>query len=549
MIKKIFLVLTKRERVVFLAATAIFVVSGGALLGIRFIESTRTVPAAGGEYVEGFLGQPAYVNPVIASTEADRGLVRLVFSNVTDLALTVEPSDDGRTWKVRLKENLRWQDNEKLTSDDVIFTVQKIQDGATASPLQNAWQGVAAQRLSELEVQFSLINSYAFFRDTLKNLYILPKHLFADVPPSNWRLSDYNLKPVGSGPYAFSAYEKRPDGFIYSYKLVSAETYFGEKPLIERFTFQFFPKRADAIKNFNSGQIDALAGLASDELAEIKRPYETFGFRLPDYYAVFFNQNKNISLKDPAVRAALREVVDRAQLVTAVLGGHGKAALGPIPEGTPYFNGDLLADQASSSLEIAGPTLDAAGWKMNADGFREKTVNKSVIPLEFTLVVPQIGFLTKTAELLRNVWQKIGVKVNLDAALPEEITRATIKNRDYEALIFGSVLNKNFDLFSFWHSSERFYPGLNLALYNNKRADTLIEAIRQNADEDKRAEQVRELQKIIADDAPALFLYSPDYLYVASKNLRGLEAGLIGEPSERFISANKWYLKTTRVLK
>ena len=120
---------------------------------------------------------------------------------------------------MRLKEGLTWQDGQQLTSDDVVFTVQSIQDPDAHSPLYQSWQGVTATRVSELEVQFTLTNPYAFFGDNLKNLYIVPKHLYADTPPGNWHLSDYNLKPVGSGPYQFLSYNKNSDGFISSYSL------------------------------------------------------------------------------------------------------------------------------------------------------------------------------------------------------------------------------------------------------------------------------------------------------------------------------------------
>ncbi|OGY99859.1 MAG: hypothetical protein A2945_02605 [Candidatus Liptonbacteria bacterium RIFCSPLOWO2_01_FULL_52_25] len=547
MLKNIYSAFTPRERIVFLVATITIFASGITLLAWGFIHATQTIPAPGGEYAEGSLGQPTYVNPVIAATEIDKGLVRLIFSNIRDVAEKIESSEDGRTWQVRLKENLKWHDGGKLTSDDVIFTVQKIQDWQTASPLQNAWQGVAVQRFSELELQFSLVNPYAFFDDTLTTLYILPKRLFADIPPANWRLSDYNLKPVGSGPYAFSAYEKRADGFVSLYKLAAFENYIGEKPLIQTFDLRFFLKRDEMLKSFNAGQIDAIGGLEPKELALIKRPYETFSFHLPNYYAVFFNQSKSIQLKDAAVRRALGIATDRANLVATVLAGHGNPAIGPIPEYVPTFS----AAQATTSfsLEDASTTLGGAGWNMNASGVREKKIDKATLPLEITLTVPQLDFLVQTAETLRDSWEKTGVKVTLDIRLPEEITRSVIKNRDYEMLLFGNVLSRSSDLYSFWHSSERFYPGLNLALYNSKKADTLIEAIRQNLDGEKRSSQFNDLQALIAEDAPAVFLYSPDYLYITNKNLRGLEAGLIAEPAERFLSTNKWYLRTTRVLK
>ena len=185
---------------------------------------------------------------------------------------------------------------------------------------------------------------------------------------------------------------------------------------------------------------------------------------------------------------------------------------------------------------------------MNDRGFREKTINKSKIPLELNLTVPQIGFLTKTAGALSRIWQSMGFKINVNEVGLQEITKNTIKNRDYEMLLFGNVLNRNFDLSSFWHSSKRFYPGLNLALYNNKKADSLIEAIQTNQNEDSRKKQFRDLQETITNDYPAVFLYSLQYAYITTKNLKGVEPGLIADPADRFLNISRWYLKTARVL-
>lgn len=547
LLKKIFQSFTKSERVVFLSAVAAAVLSAITLAGIGFAGSTHAVPASGGEFIGGAIGQPIYVNPVTASTEIDKILVRLVFSNINDVADKIEASSDGRTWRVRLKENLRWQSGEKLTSDDIIFTVQKIQDRESSSPLLQSWQGVATERLSELELRFSLANPYAFFGDTLNNLYILPKHLLADVPPSNWRLSDYNLKPIGSGPYKFASYEKRPDGFIYLYKLELWDRYPGRKSLIQNFSFQFFSQTADLIKGFNLGQIDGLGGLSLQNISQIKRPHNSFSFQLPGYYAVFLNQSKSIPLKDLDVRRALYLATDREALIKEALGGYGRLNKGPIPTRTTYSNPETAAADATPGT--ASEILEKAGWKKNETGFREKTIKNTKIPLELALITPKVDFLSKTAELLQASWQKIGFKINLIILSPEEIAANAIKNRDYEMLLFGNVLGRNSDLFSFWHSSQRFYPGLNLALYNNKKADSLIESTRQNLDQEKRMAQFNDLQNLIVSDYPAIFLYSTDYLYVANKNLHGLDAGFIAEPADIFAGASSWYLKTARVLK
>jgi peptide/nickel transport system substrate-binding protein len=325
-LKKIFFAFTRKERIVFLVAAACAAVSAAAVLGIFVVQATTVVPAAGGEYTEGMVGQPEDVNPVSAASEADLGLVKMIYSNINDIADNITVSPDGRIWTVRLKDNLHWQDGEKLTSDDVIFTVQSIQNPDAASPFAASWQGVAVTRSSELELRFSLANPYAFFGDNLNDLYILPKHLFAGTPPGNWRLSDYNLKPVGSGPYEFVSYEKNANGVISAYHLRAWDAYFGTKPLISNFDLMFFADNGNLIKNFNSGEIDGMGGVGASDLASIARPYDLSSWRTPSYYAVFFNKSKSLPLQDPAVRAALSEAVDRNALVNDVLGDHGKPA-------------------------------------------------------------------------------------------------------------------------------------------------------------------------------------------------------------------------------
>ncbi|MBI4087680.1 MAG: hypothetical protein HY434_02510 [Candidatus Liptonbacteria bacterium] len=546
-IRKIFFALTGRERVVFLSAAALAIVSGIILTGLGFAQNTRVVPASGGEYTEGFLEQPIYINPVIASLVVDKSIVKLVFENIRGIAEKIETSPDGRIWNIRIKENLEWHDGERLTTDDVVFTIQKIQDPESSSPLEKIWRGVSVKRVSGLELQLSLVNADPFFRETLNTLYVLPKHLFSEIPPANWRLSDYNLKPVGAGPYKFSSYEKKPDGFIGLYRLEQWNDYPGEKPLIGNFTLKFFSDLQGVIGDFNSGQIDGIAGLEPDAVSQIKRPHETFSFYLPSYYAVFLNQSKSIPLKDLSVRRALSASVGRAGLVESALGGRGKPALGPIPAETPYF--DESISSSTESIESLGDALDRAGWKMNDQGVREKTIKNTKLPLELNLTVPQITFLTKTAEVLAKTWQPLGFKININTPGLEEIAKNTITNRDYEMLVFGNVLNKNLDLFSFWHSSGRFNPGLNLALYNNKKADALIESIRLDSNEESRAKKLRDLQTIITSDYPAVFLYSPEYTYITTKNLQGVSAGLVADPSDRFVDAKQWYVKTARVLK
>ncbi|MGB7957814.1 MAG: ABC transporter substrate-binding protein [Minisyncoccia bacterium] len=544
--KKIFFAFTKQERTVFLAAAAVAVLSSLALAGIFIAKATTAVPTAGGEYTEGVAGQPEYVNPVTATSETDLNIVKMVYSNIPDAADAITASPDGKTWTVRLKENLHWQDGGQLTSDDVVFTVASIQNPDSQSPLASVWNGVSVSRVSELEVQFSLPAPYAFFGDDLSNLYIIPKHIFVDVPPGNWRLSDYNLKPVGSGPYEFVSYDQGSDGFIGSYQLAAWNNAFEQRPLIPSFTFDFFRNESDLVKSFNNGQIDGFALASPADEQSINRPYNLFAARTTDYYAVFLNQSANTAFQDPAVRIALSLAVDRNGLIENALGGNGVPDIGPIPEGAAYFS---PVTAPTSSEDIASTTLDAAGWKLDANGNRSKIIKKTSVPLTVTLTVPDIDFLTKTAQVLQNDWQSIGVATTIVTDAPTTIVSDTITNRGYEALLFGNVLGPSSDLYSFWDSSGRFSPGLNLAIMSDPQVDKLIAEARANMNDATRTQELATAQSDIIADAPAVFLYSTNDLYAASKNIKGIATSTLSDPSDLFREVPAWYLQTARVLK
>lgn len=543
-LKKIFASFSVKERGVFYASVLAFAVSGALLVWILFVSVTVEAPARGGEYAEGIIGQPSYINPVLAETDADKDLVRLTFADLPALAEKIELDKNNKTYRVRLKENLLWSDGEKLTSDDVVFTVQKLQDPQTASPYYSGWQGVAVSRVSELEVQFNLASPYAFFRQSMNDLYIIPKHLFADTPTANWKLSDYNLKPVGSGPYVFDSYEKRADGFISVYHLKPNENYAGNNHYIENFDVDFFTKPEDLIKSFNGGQVDGVARLEPGAIPEIRRTYNVTLYALPDYYAVFWNQNQNPVLQDDAVRNALSSAVDRNDLVRKVLNGYGKPVYGPIPADLP----GVKPESGSFDPEKAPQILSVAGWKMGDNGIFEKIIGKTTTELRFILSVPNVPFLVATANYLKDTWTKLGASVSLDVIPLRDILNGPIKNRDYQAVLFGNRLSGQ-DLYPFWDSSEKYYPKQNLALYGNKTTDKLLESIRQNLDDLGRASAIENVAAIISSASPAAFLYSPYSVFVYGKDVNGVGGGFLSDISDRLLQAPSWYVKVARNFK
>ena len=129
------------------------------------------------------------------------------------------------------------------------------------------------------------------------------------------------------------------------------------------------------------------------------------------------------------------------------------------------------------------------------------------------------------------------------------IQKDVIVPRAFEALLFGEILGAEPDLYPFWHSSQIGESGLNLANFNNSQADKLLEDIRKEEELEKRAEAFIKLEEILMDNIPAIFLYNPNYTYVVSSKVKGIELERIVSPVDRLNGIEKWYIKTRRGFK
>ncbi|MEK7115270.1 MAG: peptide ABC transporter substrate-binding protein [Patescibacteria group bacterium] len=530
--------LNKNERLIFGGALLVFCASA-IFIGWRFyISKTIVVANFGGTYTEGIVGQPALINPVNAVNEIDRDLITILFSNLLQLTDSYKVSADNKTWIISLKKDLFWDDGQKLTADDVVFTIQTIQDQNAQSPIYHQWQDVLAERLDENEIRLTLKNPYAFFIDNLKELRPIPKHIFADIPVTNFRLSNYNLEPVGSGPYKYLALKKEKNGFITKYKFEINPKFYGEKPYIENLNFKFFNNIDDLINSLNKGEIIAAGGLDADITQKIKRNVQSFQINIPRYYALFFNLSDTSPLiKNREVRWALSLAIDKNKIINSALHNGAMIINGPIFPGLEGYNQDFYKKN-TFNIEEAKKTLAAANLKFPSTGG----------PM-IDLIIPRISFLTDTANIIKENWEELGLKVNLIIIDSNDIVNQYIKTRNYSAIIFGNILKSNSDVYSFWHSNERFFPGLNLSLYNNKEVDSLLESIQKENSPPIRQKKLLSLQQKITEDQPAIFLFSPSYYYVTTKDLNGFKPNFLASANDRFTDINKWYLKTTRKFK
>lgn len=537
----LFISFSRKERIAFIAAFFVLIASS-LLLAISVIKlNTVLTPVDGGEYVEGIVGQPIYINPLFAeNNNSDNDLSQLFFANMRAIAEKVDMSEDGRTFTLRLKGDIAWHDNRPLTADDVIFTVQLIQDPDVNSPLAAAWKGVRAERISERELQVIAPTTYSFFENTLLSLQPIPKHLFENIPTANIRLSDYNREPIGSGPYKFDSFEKRRDGFITQITAKKNDRYFGPHAYIETIMVRFYQSEADSVEALNDGDIDGMAILDPKNFDEVSIPYRLRKIEMPRYYAVFPNPFANSVLTPMSMRTALDLAIDKAAITKTIFGDNAVAITDPIPPFTQEAQG-----QSEFSPERANALLEEYGWLMTDSGIRQKDGRD----LEFTLTVYPTPFLEATAKLLQEQWKAVGVNVRIHMASASTFNDEIIKPRNYELLLFGNNYGKNLDPYSFWHSSQKLDPGLNLSIYGNKDVDKFIDVIRTDFDPASRAIGMRQIEPTIIEEKPAVFLYSPYYLYVSNKSLKGFDTQSIATPSDRFAMIDTWYIKTVRTLK
>ncbi|MEK7557466.1 MAG: peptide ABC transporter substrate-binding protein, partial [Patescibacteria group bacterium] len=431
--------MTVRERAAFATLGIVLLIS--AILSITgYIgRNTTVVPQTGGVYREAAVGQPRHLNPILASTsDLDLDITRLVYSSLVklnrnlelenDLAAGYEISPDQKTYTVKLRSDVVWHDGEAFNADDVIFTIRSIQTPDYASPLLSSFQGVEVEKVDDYTVRFTLQQPYALFLNSL-TVGIAPQHVWEDIPPKNTSLAEQILKPVGTGAFKFSEITtRRKTGDITGVTLVRNDRYYQQQPYLDEIDFLFYPTHEEAMQALLSSQVDGVSFLPLQLANDVKwrASYNVHRLLIPQYFALFFNQNKNELLADAGLRSSLALATDRETIVKEALGSEADVLHLPIPPGVFAYHEEF--GNPAYNPDAAKQNLEDTGWKdADGDGIREKE-NKR---LHLKITTTDWPEYIRTAELIQQQWLKIGVETEIESLGAGTIQQTAVRPRDY----------------------------------------------------------------------------------------------------------------------
>jgi len=289
----------------------------------------------------------------------------------------------------------------------------RSQYSAYPADVRALWNEVEVTPLADNKtIKFTLPEPFAPFLDYL-TFGLLPAHLLANIPADQIANADFNLSPVGNGPYRFDHLTVE-DGQITGVVLAASPNYYGQAAFIEQIVFRYYPTAQEAMAAYRACEVLGISQVTADILsaALVEPDLSLYSSRLPRISLVLFNlKNDEVSfLQEKNIRRALMLGLNRQRLVDAALHGQAIVADSPILPGTwAHYPGiqhiDYDPDAAIAALKAAGYILPADGTVRVKDGEA----------LAFTLLFPDDALHAQLAQSIQGDWAGIGVQVTLQA--------------------------------------------------------------------------------------------------------------------------------------
>jgi peptide/nickel transport system substrate-binding protein len=511
-----------------------------ALVGLQMVWFQKSyvsqAAVSGGTYAEALKGPIDTLNPLYASTPAEVAASRLLFSSLYtydtsghvhgDIA-TGLTNENNKVFTIKLRHDARWQDGQKLTADDVAFTVNLMKNPAARSTQASSWQGIDAQVLDAYTVKFTLPASYAPFLQAL-TFAILPQHLLQSANVSALRESTFSSAPIGSGPFKLRLLQvvNQTDGRKIAH-LDASDMYYQGRPRIDHLQLHAYSDDESIGRALRTSEVSG----ASDVTSDIARSVDTNRYEIEIHsqnngvYALF-NLNQPV-LKDANVRKALQMGTD-TNAIRAQVYGH------PEELHLPFMN-----DQVPGADAIPAPEYDSAaaakllsdsGWVMQ-NGVRAKGADK----LRLRVVTSKNGDYEKALQLIVGQWRQLGVQVDTQVYDPSDpgqsFTSEVLQQRNYDVLLDELQVGGDPDVFAYWHSRGQ----QNFSNYGNPVSDDALSSARATSDPVLRGVKYTAFAKQWLADVPAIGLYQSNFIYPHLKATHILDA------NEKIVNGDEHY--------
>lgn len=521
-------------------------VTGHAVTSQPAAEPTPTpVPVPGGRYVEGLVGLPLTLNPLLASSPSERDVASVLFEGLTwvdgtgrpkpELAETWTTSDDGLRYTFKLRRGVTWHDGQPFTAADVLFTVRLVQspDFPGNPDLARFWRGIRVDIEDPYTVVFTLLEPFAPFPN-YASLPILPAHRLRGVLPEDLKADPFGLAPIGTGPFRLVTFDPETRQAI----LARYDGYYGQRPYLDEVEFRFYETVDELIEAFRDGDLDGAGVLPWDVVVrgvDLGGDTRIFAPMLAGMTALFINQQTQF-FSDVRVRQAIALAIDRDALVKEILHGQAEPGNGPIPVSLWAY----APSEVSFDRERARELLREAGW-VDSDG--DGVLDSSGVAFRFTLLVNQDDAQrVAVAHALVAQLQQLGIAVTVQPVSSTALQQALF-GRQYSAAVFGWIpLSGDPDCFELWHSSQAD-TGLNVSGLRNQTIDTLLLQARLTSNEANRRSLYAEFQRVFVELAPAVVLYYPRYFFAVKGDIEGIKPVPLIHPSDRLHALPEWFRK------
>ncbi|MFC3749423.1 ABC transporter substrate-binding protein [Paenibacillus sp. GCM10012306] len=491
-------------------------------------------PKDGGNLIIGVAADPVILNPNYAgdrvSLTIDQALYAPLFQ-VNDgkktfyLADSLTPSADNLTYTLKLKSGLTWHDGEKLTADDVVFTINSILDEKQNSLLRSnliiGGKPIEAVKVDDLTVEFKLPQVAPAFEATLVQISPIPKHIFENE--ADIEKSPKNAAPVGSGPFKFKEY--KTGEYL---TLERFDNYFGGKPHLDSVTYRIAKDTNSANLALQNGEIN-VKYLDPQDVATFQA---TNNFEILPYsegrlaYLLFNANSDRGALAKKEVREALSLALSRDELIQ-----------------TAYTSTDY-AEPAKSFLTPDGLffTNDVTSYDNDAAKAKELLDKAGVSNLKLRFMTTSGNKVQEAVSLyVQQKLKAIGVDVELQSIDASAYSKRFIDKdaKDFELALAGYIMGYDPDAYSILYTST---GNSNYSHYNNPEVDKLFEAGAGEADAAKRGEIYKKAQEIVAEDAPIYPIAYTKTIVAVSKQYGGIEEAVL-KPVVIFEDLSKIYLK------